>query len=110
MSGAKVGIVSFLVSATPLFSIAAAIVWFFGSLGGQLGAAGFVVQLLVLAAAALIIVPRTTVRIICTGLLFIASVLGAMTIGRFYMPAVCAAAGLTIYQCRVDRRRQAQFE
>jgi hypothetical protein len=110
MSSAKVGIVSLLVSATPLFLIAASDIWFFGSLGGQLGAAGFTVQLLVLAAAALMIIPHTTVRTICTVLLFTASILGAMTIGRFYIPAVLAAVGLTIYQSRLDRRKQEQFE
>ena len=103
MSRAKVEIVSFLVSATPLFLIAASDIWFFGSLGGQVGAAGFAVQLLILAAAAVLITPHTMVRMICTVLLFIASILGVMTIGLFYIPAVFAGVGLTIYQSRVDR-------
>jgi hypothetical protein len=104
MNGSSAEVSCHLVSATPLVLIAAADVWFFGSFGGQLNAAALVVQFAVLAAAALIMIPHTVVRIVCTLLLFSASILGAMTIGLFYIPAVCAAAGLTIYQSRAAQQ------
>ena len=106
MTSIRASAVPALASVTPLSLVAAADVWFFGSMGLQLGFAGFLIQLAVLAAAWLIMVPRATVRAVCTVLLLIVSLLGAMTVGAFYIPAVCAGAAFTIYQFRVERRTQ----
>jgi hypothetical protein len=46
---------------------------------------------------------------ICSLLLAIASLLGILTIGRFYLPAVIAAIGVTIWQFRLDHEKRDQL-
>lgn len=96
----------FLFSGSPLFLIAAADVYFFGAISPHqhLSDAAYVIQVAVLTIAALVAVPSKVVRLTCTILLLIVAVLGSMTIGVFYFPAVLAAALLTAYQSKVDRR------
>ena len=66
--------------------------------------AGVPIQIAIMTVAALVIVPNTVLRVVYTVLLFIVAILGSMTIGLFYLPAVCAAAALTLYQSRVNRQ------
>jgi hypothetical protein len=98
-------IIGFLFSATPLFLIAAADAYFFGVADGRMSsAAGVLIQIAIMIVAALVIVPNMALRVLCTILLLIVAILGSMTIGLFYLPAVCAAAALTAYQSRVNRQ------
>jgi hypothetical protein len=100
----------FLLSATPLFLIAAADSFFFAVLAPdeRLPAAGYLVQAAILITAALVTVPSTVVRLTCTILLLIVALLASMTIGVFYFPAVGVAALLTMHQSKVDKRRVAE--
>ena len=94
-----------LLSAAPLFLIAAADVYFFDVAGGRMSsAAGVLIQIVIMIVAALVIVPNMALRVVCTILLLIVAILGSMTIGLFYLPAVCAAAALMAYQSRVNRQ------
>jgi|SRR5579871_1002280 len=95
----------FLFSTTPLFLIAGADAFFFRILAPheRLPAAGYLIQVAILIAAALIIVPNKALRLTCTILLLIVALLASMTIGMFYFPAVGVAALLTAYQSKIDR-------
>jgi hypothetical protein len=94
-----------LFSTAPLLLIAAADAYFFGVLDGRMSStAGFLIQEAIMIVAALVIVPNMRLRLICTISLLIVALLGSMTIGLVYLPAVCAAAGLTAYQSRVNRQ------
>jgi hypothetical protein len=102
--------VRFLLSTTPLFLIAAADSYFFGVIApnGRLPAAGVVIQVAILTIAAFLVVPSKVLRLICTLFLLIVALLGSMTIGMFYLPAVGVAALLTAYQSKVDKRTAAE--
>ena len=105
MSNAIGRVIGLLLSATPLFLIAAADAYFFGVADGRMSSgAGVLIQIAIIAVAALVIVPNMALRLVCTILLLMVAILGSMTIGLFYLPAVCAAAALTAYQSRVNRR------
>lgn len=107
MSNSRAKLLRFLVSAVPLFLIAAADAFFFGVLAPdyRLPAAGYLIQAAILTIAALIIVPSKVLRLTCTILLLIVAVLASMTIGMFYAPAVGVAALLTMHQFKIDERR-----
>ena len=95
--------IRFLSSAIPLFLIAAADAYFFGVADGRMSSgAGVLIQIAIVTVAALVIVPNMVLRLVCTILLLIVAILGSMTIGRFYLPAVCAAAALTAYRPAVE--------
>jgi hypothetical protein len=97
--------IRFLLSAAPLFLIAAADTYFFGVADGRMSSgAGILIQIAILTVAALVIVPNMVLRLVCTILLLIVAILGSMTIGLFYIPAVCAAAALTAFQSRANRQ------
>lgn len=101
MSNSTVEFVRTLISATPLALIVAADAYCFGPAGMHMDtAAGFLILVAVIVVAALIMVPIVAVRLICSGLLFITAILGSFAIGLFYLPAVCAGLGLTIYQAK----------
>jgi hypothetical protein len=106
MSRRAAELVRYVLSATPFILIASADAFFFSVLGdhARLPAAGYLIQMLILAIAALIAVPDRVLRLTCTILLSIAALLGSMTIGIFYLPAVGAAALLTTHQFKVDRQ------
>src|ERR1017187_223866 len=71
-----------LLSATPLFLIAAADTYFFGVADGRMtSAAGALIQVAIMVVAALVIVPNMALRLSCTILLLIVAILGSMTIG-----------------------------
>ena len=92
-------------SATPFFLIAAADAYFFGVADGRMSSsAGVLIQIAIMTVAALVIVPNMALRLACTILLLIVAILGSMTIGLFYLPAVCAAAALTAYQSRGNQQ------
>ena len=105
MSSAIGRVIGLLLSATPLFLIAAADTYFFGVADGRMSSgAGVLIQIAIIAVAALVIIPNMALRLSCTILLLIVAILGSMTIGLFYLPAVGAAAALTAYQSRVNQQ------
>ena len=105
MSNSSGQVIGVLCSATPLILIAAADAYFFGVADGRMSSAvGVLIQIAIMTVAALVIVPNMALRLACTILLLIVAILGSMTIGLFYLPAVCAAAALTAYQSRVNQQ------
>src|ERR1039458_7155270 len=90
MSNAIGRVIGLLLSATPLFLIAAADAYFFGVADDRMSSgAGVLIQIAIIAVAALGIVPNMALRLVCTILLLMVAILGSMTIGLFYLPAVC---------------------
>jgi hypothetical protein len=105
MSNSSGQVIGVLCSATPLILIAAADAYFFGVADGRMSSAvGVLIQIAIMTVAALVIVPNMALRLVCTILLLIVAIFGSMTIGLFYLPAVCAAAALTAYQSKVNRQ------
>src|ERR1017187_6285673 len=105
MSRAIGQVIGLLLSATPLFLIAVADAYFFGVADRRMtSAAGALLQVAIMVVAALVIVPNMALRLVGSILLLMVAILGSMTLGLFYLPAVCAAAALTAYQSRVNQQ------